>query len=61
MQGGCQIEKTKKYCPNERTEQNPENELNEIEITNLSDAEFKTVVIRMITELTEYNNNIKKT
>ena len=39
----------------------PERELNEMEITNLSDAEFKTVVIRMITELTEYNNNIKKT
>ena len=25
----------------------PKNELNEMEITNLSDAEFKTLVIRM--------------
>ena len=37
-QGGCQIEETKKYGPNERTDQNPTKELNETEITNLSDA-----------------------
>ena len=30
----------------------PEKELNEIEISNLSDAEFKTLVIRMLKELT---------
>ena len=29
-------------------------ELNEMEIANLSDAEFKTLVIRMLRELTEY-------
>ena len=29
----------------------PEKELNKIEITNLSDTEFKTLVIRMIKEL----------
>ena len=34
----------------------PEKELNEMEINNLSDAEFKTLVIRMIKEL----NSIKK-
>ena len=39
---------------------NPEKELNETEITNLSDAEFKTLVIRMFRELIEYGNNIKK-
>ena len=32
-----------------------------MEITNLSDAEFKTQVIRMLTELTEQGNGIKKT
>ena len=32
----------------------PEKELNEMEIDNLSDAEFKTLVIRMLRELTEY-------
>ena len=29
----------------------PEKELNEEEIDNLSDAEFKTLVIKMLTEL----------
>ena len=38
----------------------PEKELNETEITNLSDAEFKTLVTRMLKELTEYSNGIKK-
>ena len=39
----------------------PEKELNETEISNLSDAEFKTLAIRMLKELTEYGNNTKKT
>ena len=39
----------------------PEKERNEMKITNLSDAEFKTPVIRMLKELTEYGNSIKKT
>ena len=30
-----------------------------MEITNLSDAEFKTLVIRMLEDLTEYSSNIK--
>ena len=32
----------------------PGKELNEIEISNLSDAEFKTLVMRMLKELNEY-------
>ena len=39
----------------------PEKELNEMGITNLSDAEFKILFIRMLKELIEYNNSIKKT
>ena len=39
----------------------PEKELNEMEISNLSDAEFKTLVIRMLQELTGYINAIKNT
>ena len=39
----------------------PEKELNKMEITNLSDAEFKTLVIRMLKELTGYSNIIQKT
>ena len=31
-----------------------------MEITNLSDAELKTLVIRMLKELIEYGNNIKE-
>ena len=38
----------------------PEKELKEMEITNLSDAEFKTLVIRMLKELTEYGKNIRE-
>ena len=34
-----------------------EKELNEMEINNLSDAEYKTLVIRMLEELTEYGKN----
>ena len=38
-----------------------ETELSEMEISNRSDAEFKTLVIRMVKELTGYCNGIKKT
>ena len=38
----------------------PEKELNEMQISNVLDAEFKTLVIRMLKELSE-DLNIKKT
>ena len=38
----------------------PEKELDKMEISNLSDAEFKTLVIRMLKELSEGLNSIKK-
>ena len=38
-----------------------EKELSKSEISNLSDAEFKTLVIRMLRELIGYFNSIKKT
>ena len=34
----------------------PEEDVNKMEISNLSDADFKTLVIRMIKELTGYFN-----
>ena len=37
----------------------PEKELNEMETGNLSDTEFKTLVIRMLKELSGYFNSIK--
>ena len=36
----------------------PEKELNKMEISNLADAEFKTLVIRMLKELIGYFNGI---
>ena len=36
-----------------------EKELNEMEINNLSDAEFKTLIIRMLKELSWYFKSIK--
>ena len=38
----------------------PEKELNKMEISNLSDAEFKTLVIRMPKEFSEDLSSIKK-
>ena len=38
----------------------PEKELKEMEISNLSDTEFKTLVIRMLKELSEDLSSIKK-
>ena len=37
----------------------PEKELNEMEIANQSDAEFKTMVIRMLKEFTEYSKSVR--
>ena len=39
----------------------PEKELNETKIANLSNAEFKALVIRMLKELIGYCNSIKNT
>ena len=38
----------------------PEKELNEMEKSNLSDAEFQTLVINILKELSEDFNSIKK-
>ena len=38
----------------------PEKELSDKEIANLSDAEFKTLVIRMLTELIELGRKMKE-
>ena len=39
----------------------PEKQLNKMDINNLSDAEFKTLVIRVLKEISEDLSNIKKT
>ena len=38
----------------------PEKELSNEEIANLSDAEFKTLVIRMLTEMVEYGRKTEE-
>ena len=38
----------------------PEKELSEEEIANLSNAEFKTLVIRMLTEMVEYGRKMEE-
>ena len=38
----------------------PEKELSDEEIANLSDTEFKTLVIRMLTEMVEYGHKIEE-
>ena len=38
----------------------PGKDLSDEEVDNLSDAEFKTLVIRMFTELTELGRKMKK-
>ena len=41
-------------------EKSPEKEVNEMEASNLSDIEFKVEVIRMLKELSENYNSMKK-
>ena len=38
----------------------PEKELSEEDIANLSDAQFKTLVIRMLTEMIVFGHKIKE-
>ena len=49
-----------KYGPNERKIKTPKKELSDKEIANLSDAEFKTLVVKMLTEMVEYGSKIKE-
>ena len=52
----------KKKSPNERTDQRSRKntKLSNEEIANLSDAEFKALVIKMLTELVEYGHKIEE-
>ena len=50
---------TQKKEPNERRDQAPEKiQLSNKEIANLSDAHFKTLLIRMLTELVEFRRKL---
>ena len=54
------IEETKKHGPNKRIDKNSRKILNKREMSNLSDAQFKTLVIRMLKEISEDLNSVKK-
>ena len=59
-QGGCQVEEAKKLAQMKEQNKIREKEVNGMEIGNLSDTEFKTLVNRMLRELIEYSHKIKK-
>ena len=52
--------KTKRYDSNERTDQNSRERNKQWEIANLSDAQFKTLIIRMVTEMVECGHKIEE-
>ena len=52
---------TKKYGPNERADQNSKTiQLSDEEITNLSHAQLKALVTRIVTELVEYSQKVEE-
>ena len=59
-QRGCQTEDTRKYGPSARTDQNSRKKVSEMQIANLSDSEFKTLVVRMLRDFTEYGKCMRE-
>ena len=55
-----QCAKTKKYVQRKEQIKTPEKGLSDEEIDDLSDAEFKTLVIRMLTEMIELGHKINE-
>ena len=53
--------KTKKEAQMKEQSKTSERELSEEEITNLSDGEFKSLEIKMLTDLIELGQKMKKT
>ena len=54
------LAETKKYGPNQRQIKTPEKELSDKERDSVSDAEFKTLVSRMLTEIIEFTCKMKE-
>ena len=59
-QGGCQNEEARKRVPNETRGEISGKRTKQMETSKLLDAGFKTLVIRMLKELTENFKGIKK-
>ena len=54
------MRKQRNMAQMEEQNKTPDKVLNKMEISNLSDAEFKTLVLRMLKELSEDLTSIKK-
>ena len=55
------LRQKKKHGPSERTDQRSRKiQLSNEETANLSDAQFKTLVIRMLTEMVEYGLKLEE-
>ena len=54
------VPRQKNMAQNERTIKAAEKELSDKEIANLSDVQFKSLVIRMLTELVELGGKMKE-
>jgi len=51
LQKTYQHEKAKSYVPDERTRKTPGKQLNEIEIRNLPEKEFRIMIVKTIQDL----------
>ena len=51
---------TKKYGPHEEQRKTSEREVSDEEIANLSDGQFKALVIKMLTDLIEFGLKMKE-
>ena len=58
--GAAKLERQKNMAQMKEHIKTPEKELNKMEISNLSHAEFKILAVRMLKELSEDLNSIKK-
>ena len=56
----AKMRRQRNMAPMKEQIKTPEKELNEMEVSNLLDAEFTTLVIRMLKELSEDLSSIKK-
>ena len=50
----------KKNIQSKGMEESPQNEVNEMEVTKLSDIEFKIMVIKMLKELTDNYKELRE-
>ena len=60
IEHGCKMKGQMKATQVKEHIKTPKIELSDEEIANIPDAEFKTLVIRLLTEMVEYGHNIEE-